>query len=84
MTNQQAERYGTMSAELTDLRTKITSVTAQVLAGINMATGEDRSQIAREALHEWAVKKVHAARMIERLTRGEGGIGASMPSEDQL
>jgi hypothetical protein len=82
MTDPQPTRYEDMAVELTDLRTKISPLTAQVLAGLNMATGKERTQIVRDVLHEWASNQVHTARMVERLTRGEGFSGASMPSED--
>ena len=66
-----------MAAELRDLRTKVTERTAQVLAAINIATGRERSEIARQVLDEWASSQIHASRIVERLTRGEGIGGAS-------
>lgn len=62
-----------MSAELKDFRGKITTETDAVLEAINRAEGRDKSEIAREVLHEWAVKKIHAATVIAKLLKGEGG-----------
>lgn len=64
-------------SDLTDLRTKITSRTAQVMAAINHASGRERSQIAREVLDKWAAQQIHASMIIQRMTRGKGTDGDS-------
>lgn len=61
-----------MSAELKDFRGKITAETDAVLEALNRAEGRDKSEIAREALHEWAVKKIHAASLITQLSKPKG------------
>lgn len=69
--------YQQMAAELTDLRTKVTPRTAQVMAALNMATGKERSLIARDVLDEWAAAQIHVGTMVYRLTRSEGtGVAA--------
>lgn len=55
-----------------DFRCKITSETAAVLDALNHVSGEDRSAIARAALHEWALSKIHEAKVIARLAPREG------------
>ena len=65
-----------MSIELTDLRAKVTSRTAAVLAALNHATGKERSQIAREVLDAWACEQIHASRLVTRFSASEGVMGA--------
>jgi len=50
-----------MSLPLVDTRIKVTPVTDSVLETIHRTTGRDKSEIAREVLHKWAVKEAHAA-----------------------
>lgn len=66
-----------MSAELKDFRGKITCETDAVLEAMNRATGRDKSEIAREVLHKWAMEQVHTATLIERLMKAEGCAGES-------
>ncbi len=61
-----------MSLPLIDFRGKITHETDAVLDAIHQATGRDRSEIAREALHAWAEGKIHEASLIDSRLRREG------------
>lgn len=59
-----------MSAELKDFRGKITPETDAVLEAINRVEGRDKSEIAREVLHEWATRQIHVASLVTRLHKG--------------
>jgi hypothetical protein len=61
-----------MSLDLKDFRGRITPETDAVLEAISRTTGRERQDIAREVLHEWAIKQVHAASLIDKLLRSEG------------
>lgn len=61
-----------MSAELKDFRGKITIETDAVLEAINRAEGRDKSEIAREILHQWAMSRIHEATILDRLLQAEG------------
>lgn len=61
-----------MSAELKDFRGKITIETHCVLEADNRVTGEDKSEIVRKILHEWAIKKLQCAKITDSLLRSEG------------
>lgn len=58
--------------DLKDFRGKITVETHCVLEAENRVTGEDKSEIVRNILHEWAVKKLHCAKITDALLRSEG------------
>lgn len=66
-----------MSAELKDYRGRITTETDCALEAISRATGQERQEIARQVLHEWALRQIHAASVMHRLLLSEGlsGIG---------
>jgi len=64
-----------MSAELKDLRGKITAETDCVLEAINRATGMDKSVIVREVLHEWAINKIREHSILMKLLAAEGVSG---------
>lgn len=66
-----------MSAELKDFRGKITVETDCVLEALNRVTGKDKSEIAREVLHAWALEKVHVNNVLAQLLRAEGVLAAS-------
>jgi hypothetical protein len=66
-----------MALELRDFRGKITDETYLALQADSRAFERDMADIAREVLHEWAVKKLHAARVLYSLARDQGLIGAS-------
>lgn len=61
-----------MSLPLVDFRGKITHQTDAVLDAMHQATGRDRSELAREALHLWAESKIHEASLIDARLRREG------------
>lgn len=64
-----------MSAELKDFRGKITAETDAVLEAINRASGRDKSEIAREVLHKWAIDQIHTASLITKLASPKGLAG---------
>lgn len=59
-------------ADLVDLRTKITRETSAALDAEHAATGVDKSEIAREVLHRWAVEKIHGCRLLVEALAREG------------
>ncbi|MGH9644178.1 MAG: hypothetical protein ACRD3Q_17370 [Terriglobales bacterium] len=61
-----------MSAKLKDFRGKITFETDVALEAEARMTGRDRSDIAREILHSWAAKKLHAATVLTDLALSKG------------
>ena len=65
-----------MSAELKDFRGKVTVETDCVLEAINRTTGRDKSEIAREVLHKWALSQIDAATVLRRLLEVEGVPGS--------
>jgi hypothetical protein len=64
-----------MSLPLVDFRGKLTHETDAVLEAISRATGHDRSEVARDALHVWALAKIHEASLIDNCLRREGLTG---------
>lgn len=66
-----------MALELRDFRGKITDETYLALQADSRAFERDMADIAREVLHEWAVKKLHSAKVLYSLARDQGLIGAS-------
>lgn len=66
-----------MSLDLHDQRVKLTAETHCVLSAIANSTGEDRSAICRQVLHQWAMAKVHEARLIEHNLENEGIAGTA-------
>lgn len=62
----------TMAIELKDFRGKITGETDCVLEAINRVTGRDRSEIAREVMHRWALEEIEKHSVLTRLLRSEG------------
>lgn len=61
-----------MRAPLKDFRGKVTSETDAVLEALNRTTGRDKSEIARDILHKWAVEQIHAASVMHQLLESEG------------
>lgn len=61
-----------MSQELKDFRGKITAETNAALEAESRISGRDRADIAREILHSWAVKKIHAASILTGICAIEG------------
>lgn len=66
-----------MSADLHDFRCKITAEADAVLEALSRSTGDDRCEIAREVLHQWALKQIHSATLIQRMVSREGIVGES-------
>lgn len=66
-----------MSIELKDFRGKITAEADCVLEAESRSTGLERQEIVRNILHEWAMKRIHGATVLQRLLRAEGlpGVG---------
>jgi predicted transcriptional regulator len=63
-----------VAAELKDFRGKITEETYLALEAESVASNRDRADIAREILHAWANRKIHEAKILNRLLRKEGFI----------
>ena len=61
-----------MAADLKDFRGKVTTETDCVLEAEHRVSKEDKSLIARRVLHEWAVKKIEAAKITAALLASEG------------
>jgi hypothetical protein len=61
-----------MSAELRDFRGKITVEADIALESMAQAFKRDKSDIAREVLHNWALRKILEANVMARRMRAEG------------
>lgn len=61
-----------MSADLHDIRAKITTRTHCALEARSQATGKDRAEIVREILDAWAADEVHAAMVLHRNLMAQG------------
>lgn len=61
-----------MAVELKDLRVKITAHADAVLEAEVRSTGRERSEIVREILHGWALRKIHGASVLQRRLQAEG------------
>jgi hypothetical protein len=65
-----------MAAELKDLkRLKITNETAAWLNAESHSTGRKKHEIARDALHEIAVSKIRAAKVLASMAPAEDRTG---------
>lgn len=79
-----------MAAELKDFRGKITIEAHCVLEAENRVSGEDKSEIVRKILHEWALQKLHVAKLTDALLRSEGepgiagGVGGSQREDEGI
>jgi hypothetical protein len=65
-----------MSADLKDFRGKITPEADCVLEAESRSSGKDRQQIVREILHSYALEKIDAHKVLVKLLRAEGLLGA--------
>lgn len=61
-----------MSADLKDFRCKLTVEAHCVLEAESRVTGEDKSEIVRKIVHDYAVKKLQCAKIADGLLRSEG------------
>jgi len=66
-----------MAAPLKDFRGKITAETDCVLEAMTRVTGKDRSELARDVLHEWARERLAEHSILDRLLKAEGLDGES-------
>lgn len=64
-----------MSAELVDLRAKVTMQTHLALLAYSRTHGLDQSEVVRDILGDWACKQVHAAKVLLRSLEREGIAG---------
>lgn len=65
-----------MSLELVDSRFKATQETDAVLEAMHRATGREKSEITREVMHEWAMKRVHESSLVTQLMKAKGLAGS--------
>lgn len=73
-----------MSAELRDLRAKITTEADIALEAASRITGKDKAEICREVLHRWALEEIRKATVMHRLLTAEGLPGATEGSQGSL
>lgn len=65
-----------MSLELIDARIKITKESDVAVEAHSQAHGIDRSEIMRDVIHEWSLRQIKAASLIQRGMAREGLSGA--------
>ena len=70
-----------MAGELKDFRGKITVEAHCVLEAENRVSGDDKSEIVRKILHEWALQRLQVAKITDSLLRSEGEPGIGRESE---
>lgn len=66
-----------MSLELTDFRLKITPETVCVLAAQARANDIEKPELARDVLHEWALRHIEGATLLVSCLRAKGLQGAA-------
>ena len=59
------------------IKTKVTPITNDVVDAIAQASGLPKERIVREALHEWAMKRIHESNVITRVTKGKVSDGST-------
>lgn len=73
-----------MSADLHDLRAKITARSHCALEARSRATGKERSEIVREILDDWAADEVHAANVLHKAPLFKPAQHLTLPSKGAL
>lgn len=66
-----------MSLPLRDIRSKVSVEDDVTLEAWSRATGQDKSEIIRQLVHDWASKQRRAARMLDAMLKVEGVSGSS-------
>lgn len=61
-----------MSAELFDLRAKVTALGHCALAAYSRAHVIDKSELVRDIIEEWAKKQVHGASLLHACLKAQG------------
>lgn len=64
-------------SDYADLRAKVTRRSHNVLYAKAQTSGREMAEIVREVLDKWAADEIHAATVITRMARCEGGVGES-------
>lgn len=65
-----------MSAELYDLRAKITVEAHCALAAYARAHDIEKPEVVRDVLHKWAMRQIHGANILGACLRAKGLPGA--------
>jgi hypothetical protein len=66
-----------MTAELRDLRAKITVESDAALDAVSRVTGRDRSELVRDIVHRWALEQVSISTLLAARLKAEGIAAAS-------
>lgn len=61
-----------MSLPLVDLRCKVSPEVDSVLEAVHRSTGKDKSEIARDVLHKWAIVEIRALMVLREELENKG------------